>query len=157
MTITATWDVNSYDITWNDGTNETTDNVEFGSELVPPTDPEKEGYTFTGWADADGKTPEDYVTVPSTDVEFTAQWDANEYTITFAETGDTVIDPITQDYDTAVTVPADPEKEGYTFAGWADEEGNPAAVPTKMPAGNMTLTATWNPNADTPFKVIPRI
>ncbi|MBQ2842149.1 MAG: InlB B-repeat-containing protein [Clostridia bacterium] len=154
MTITAQWKVNSYDITWDVDGVDTTENVEFGSELVAPADPEKDGYTFTGWEDADGKTPDDYVTVPSKDVEFTAQWDANEYTITFAETGDTVIAPITQDCDTAITAPANPTKTGYEFAGWVDEEGNPAAVPSTMPAGDMTLTATWTANSDTPFKVV---
>jgi len=155
MTITATWDVNSYDITWNVDGVETTETVDFGSELVAPADPEKPGYTFTGWADADGKTPADYVTVPSTDVEFTAQWDANEYTISFAETGDSVIAPITQDCDTAITtaVPT-PVKTGYEFAGWVDEAGNPAAVPATMPAGDMTLTATWDANTYTAFKVV---
>ncbi len=155
MTITAQWKVNSYDITWDVDGVDTTENVEFGSELVAPADPEKPGYTFTGWEDADGKTPDDYVTVPSKDVEFSAQWDANEYTISFAETGETVIDPITQDCDTAITtaVPT-PVKTGYTFAGWVDEDGNPATVPATMPAGDMTLTATWDPNADTPFKVV---
>lgn len=154
MTITAQWDVNKYDITWDIDGVDKTDNVEFGSEIVVPEEPTKDGYTFTGWEDASGKTPEDYVTVPADDVEFVAQWEANEYTITFVDTGDTAIAPITQDCDTAITAPADPTKTGYDFAGWVDENNNPAKVPATMPAGDMTLTATWTPKVDTAYKVV---
>ena len=40
-----------------------------------------------------------------------AQWTANQYTITFDSDGGTEITPITQDYDTEITPPANPTKE----------------------------------------------
>ncbi len=155
MTITALWTVNKYDITWNDGVTETTEKVEYNSEiLVPVTEPTKTGYTFTGWADADGKTPADYGTVPAGDVTFNAQWDINEYTVSFDTDDGTIIAPITQDYQSAITAPDDPEKVGYTFAGWVDSEGNPATVPATMPAADLALKATWDANTDTAYKVV---
>jgi hypothetical protein len=54
--------------------------------------------------------------MPATGMTITAQWQINQYTITFDTDGGTQIAPITQDYNTAVTAPADPTKTGYTFA-----------------------------------------
>ena len=79
-------------------------------------------------------------TIPAEDLTITAQWSVNQYTITFANTGDTVIEPITQGYGTDVPEIADPEKTGYTFAGWDVE------IPATMPANDLTVTAQWVPN-----------
>ena len=63
-------------------------------------------------------------------------WSPNKYTITFDTAGGSEIAPITQDYGTNITAPADPTREGYTFIGWDKE------IPTTMPAENITLKAT---------------
>ena len=65
---------------------------------------------------------------------------ATSYTLTFDTNGGSAIAPITQDYGTAITAPADPTKTGYTFAGWTP------AIPTTMPAENLTVTAQWRYN-----------
>ncbi len=106
----------------------------FGADVAAPADPAKEGYTFTGW---DGSIP---ATMPARDVTLTARFTVNQYTITFAETGDKVIPSITQDYGTAVVAPADPTKTGYTFAGWDNE------IPATIPAKDITITALWTIN-----------
>ncbi len=95
------------------------------------------GYTFGGWNKADG-TAWDYASDKVTDnITLYAKWTANTYTITFDTNGGSEIAPITQDYGTAITVPADPTREGYTFIGWDK------AIPETMPAENITLKARW--------------
>ena len=94
-------------------------------------------YTFGGWNKADG-TAWDYASDKVTDnITLYAKWAANTYTITFDTAGGSEIAPITQDYGTAITAPADPTREGYTFIGWDRE------IPKTMPAENITLKARW--------------
>ena len=95
------------------------------------------GYTFGGWNKADG-TAWDYASDKVTDnITLYAKWAANTYTITFDTAGGSEIAPITQDYGTVITAPADPTREGYTFIGWDKE------IPATMPAENITLKARW--------------
>ena len=75
--------------------------------------------------------------MPAENMTVTAQWEINQYTITFDTAGGSEIAPITQDYGTAITAPADPTREGYTFIGWDTE------IPKTMPAENITLKAKW--------------
>ena len=69
-----------------------------------------------------------------------AGWRILNYTIYFDTAGGSAIGHITQDYGTAITVPADPTKTGYTFIGWEPE------LPPTMPAKVMTVTAQWKIN-----------
>ena len=78
--------------------------------------------------------------MPAESITVKAQWKINQYTITFDTDGGTAIDPITQDYNTAVVAPADPTKEGYTFAGWD------ATIPATMPAKDTVIKAKWTVN-----------
>ena len=109
-----------------------------GRKAVRPADPVRTGYTFAGWY-LDGEVY-DFDTPVTTDLTLTAHWTANQYTITFDTAGGSAIAPITQDYGTAITAPADPTREGYTFAGWDK------AIPATMPAENMIVTAQWRVN-----------
>ena len=95
------------------------------------------GYTFGGWNKTDG-TAWDYASDKVTDnITLYAKWAANTYTITFDTAGGSEIAPITQDYGTVITAPANPTREGYTFIGWDTE------IPTTMPAENISRKARW--------------
>ena len=99
----------------------------------------KEWYSLT-W---EGAIPS---TMPAENVNITAQWTINQYTITFNYNGGTGTPvSITQDYNTAVSEPTEPIREWYTFAGWYDGN-NPVSFPYTIPASNKTLTAHWSWN-----------
>ena len=133
MTLTAKWTANSYTITFDTDGGSAIEPItqDYGTQITAPADPTREGYTFIGW---DKAIP---ATMPAEDLTVTAQWRINQYTITFDTDGGSEIAPITQDYGTAITAPADPTREGYQFNGWDK------TFPTTMPAENLTITALW--------------
>ncbi|MCD7945693.1 MAG: InlB B-repeat-containing protein, partial [Clostridiales bacterium] len=136
----------SYTVTYTDGV----DGVELFADQVTTVasgavtpdyvgeTPTRTGYTFTGW------TPEIVDTVTG-DVTYTAVWTAMTYTITL-DAGEGTVDPdsITVTYDGLVGELPEPAREGYTFTGWVDADGNPVTAGTVYAtAGDSTLTATW--------------
>ena len=133
MTLTAKWTANSYTITFdtNGGSEIASITRDYGTDITVPAAPTKTGYTFMGWE------PELPATMPAEDMTITAKWRINQYTVTFDTDGGSAVAPITQDYGTAITAPADPTREGYTFMGWDK------AIPATMPAGDMTIKAKW--------------
>ena len=120
-----------------------------GESLTIPADPTKDGYTFAGWyLDENCETEFDLTVFPETDLSVYAKWAINKYTITFVENDGTDVDDITQEYQSPVTKPADPTKDGYTFGGWyIDEKGTQTYVFTTMPLDGITLYAKWNINS----------
>ena len=133
ITLYAKWAANTYTITFDTagGSEIAPITQDYGTVITAPESPTREGYTFIGW---DKEIP---TTMPAENMTVTAQWEINQYTITFDTNGGSEIAPITQDYGTAITAPADPTREGYTFIGWDME------IPTTMPAENITLKARW--------------
>ena len=133
ITLYAKWAANTYTITFDTagGSEIAPITQDYGTVITAPEAPTREGYTFIGW---DKEIP---TTMPAENMTVTAQWEINRYTITFDTAGGSEIAPITQDYGTNITAPADPTREGYTFMGWDRE------IPTTMPAENITLKARW--------------
>ena len=136
LTLTAKWTVNQYTIAFDTDGGSAIDSItqDYGTAVTAPADPTRTGYTFAGWTPA---IPE---TMPAENLTIKAKWTVNTYTITFDTDGGSAIAPITQDYGTAVTAPADPTRTGYTFAGWTPE------IPETMPAENLTVKAKWTVN-----------
>ena len=160
----AIWDADVYTVEYytDAGLYEAFD-VAYNDSLDVPQDPEKVGYTFAGWADVNIAEPaeSDIITpealaataMPMKDVAYKAVFVINKYNATF-DAGENAIFPTDDDedtrretvevtYDEAVTLPENPEKTGYIFTGWEDENGN---APGKMPAEDATYTATWKVN-----------
>ncbi len=132
---------NSYTITFDsdEGTAVAPITAKFGAGVEAPADPTKTGYTFSKW------NQEVPATMPAGDMTLTAQWTINQYTISFEENGGSNVTDIKQDYNTTVTAPTDPTKEGYAFGGWySDAELENKYTFSKMPAEDITLYAKWN-------------
>ena len=136
ITVKAQWEINQYTITFdtNGGSEIAPITQDYGTEITTPDNPTRKGYTFKGW---DKEIPE---TMPAENITVKAQWEINQYTITFDTNGGSEIAPITQDYGTEITAPDNPARKGYTFRGWDKE------IPETMPAGNITVKAQWEIN-----------
>ena len=142
----AKWIINTYTITWKDAdgtTLETDENVAYGTTpTYNGSNPTKEAdseytYAFNGWTPA--------VATVTTDATYTAAYSQTkvQYTLTWNFDGGTTATAEGNythgliDWGTAITAPANPTKDGYTFNGW---NTTPAAT---MPAANVTYTAQW--------------
>ena len=136
---------NAWDVTYQPGTNgsgNAVTDIKFYNDALTLRGAlfTRTGYTQTGWATVDGGEKVygfDDVYTKNEALTLYPVWNTNKYTITFDTNGGSEIAPITQDYGTAITAPADPTREGYTFIGWDME------IPTTMPAENITLKAKW--------------
>ena len=138
--ITGAWDV-TYQPGTNGSGNAVTD-IKFYNDALTLRGAlfTRTGYTQVGWATVDGGEKVygfDDIYTKNEALTLYPVWNTNKYTITFDTAGGSEIAPITQDYGTAITAPADPTREGYTFIGWDTE------IPTTMPAENITLKAKW--------------
>ncbi|MFC0392918.1 S-layer homology domain-containing protein, partial [Paenibacillus mendelii] len=140
ITLYAKWMINTYTVTFKDWDNTTlkSETVNHGSGATAPANPARAGYTFTGW-DVGFANITSALTV-------TAQYEANEYTVSFDSTGGSVVEAIAADYGTQILAPAAPTQIGYAFAGWYKEaalanEWNFSA--DTVPVNGITLYAKW--------------
>ena len=147
-TLTVQWTASTYTVTLNTNGGTIADGKDvtgytYGVGATLPTDVTRTGYTFKGWYDNENLTGSPVTAISNTETgnkEYWAKWEINQYTITVKPENGKADITITQDYGTAVTAPADPTREGYTFTGWDK------AIPETMPAENMTITAQWAVN-----------
>ncbi len=101
----------------------------YGETIVVPDIDDVTGSVFTGW---DAAIP---ATMPASALNFTAQWDVTDYTVTYVVNG--VTNTATYNYGDTINI-ADPVVPGYTFTGWTP------ALPATMPAQNIFVTATFS-------------
>ena len=143
----AKWEANTYTVTLNtNGGTINSGNVTgytygVGATLPTADDMTYTGHTFVGWYDNENLTGSPVTAIGGTGTgnkEYWAKWEINQYTITVKPENGKADITITQDYGTPITAPADPTREGYTFAGWDK------AIPATMPAENLTITAHWS-------------
>ena len=111
--------------------------LKFGEEIGLPEVPEKEGYTFAGWKNAQGQSdmPE---TMPSRDLTYYGDYTINQYTVKFVFAGK-VISEKKQNFNTAITAPQNPQNEGYTFVSWGELDAT-------VPAHDVTYEAQYTVN-----------
>ena len=142
----AQWTINQYTISFDsDGGSEVASiTQDYNSSVAAPANPTKTGYTFTGWTPA---VPE---TMPAENTTCVAQWTVNTHALTWNFNGGTPSGSYTEAgdaiaYGTAIEYPT-VAKTGYTFAGWSSSA-------TAMPDEDLTITASWTPNTNTPYVV----
>ena len=130
----ASYDANVYVVRFEDydGTLLGTDQVRYGEDAVPPVDPTREGYDFTGWSPS-------YEGITGS-LTVTAQYDIKTFTVTFVDYDGTVLSTQTVEWNTPATPPDVPGRDDYTFTGWDQSFENVKS--------DLTVTAQYEQNAE---------
>lgn len=146
----AEWSAKSYTITYDlDGGSVDGENIiGYNSDDAEITliNPTRTGYTFIGWTGTDltDKTME--VTIPSGSYgnrEYTANWIANTYTVTYDANGGIASKTSdTATYDKAFNL-ATAERKGYTFLGWFVGETKYDDFDSWELTNSLDLVAKW--------------
>ncbi|MBO5289417.1 MAG: InlB B-repeat-containing protein [Spirochaetales bacterium] len=113
-----------------------------------------DGYTFAGWYNGENEVTTEYKI--SSDVELTAKWNANTYTVKFdanGGSGEMTEQAFTYDAEQALTANTF-TCDGYTFAGWATTasgdviyaDGKKVSNLTAEDKATVTLYAVWKEN-----------
>lgn len=136
----------SFTITFdsNGGTEISNIEVKDGEIVKLPESPIKNGYTFVGWTNEDGKVITRGTKVTD-DITLKAEWiskDAETNTIEFNTDGGNEIDNILIENGKIILLPVDPIKEGYIFICWVDEDGN-FITKDMIITKNIILKAIW--------------
>ena len=137
--IEGNFDVNEYTVTYlvdgkDYGEKET---YKYGTPVILRDNPEKEGYTFSGWNPATG------FIMPARNVVIEGSYKINSYTVTYKVDGEQYGEPETHAYGELVQLKSEPIKEGYTFSHW-----NQNAEFT-MPAKDVVIEGNFSINSYT--------
>ena len=150
MTLYAKWTKNKYTISFNSNGGTAVDSIInfYENAVIEPKQPTRVGYTFVGWYEDDLLTkPYVFSTMPAKNIILYAKWAKNKYVINFNSNGGTLINEINAYYEEKVIEAISPIKDGYTFAGWYEDDKLTRKYSfTTMPAKNVTLYAKWNKN-----------
>ena len=139
LVLTAQYKINVYTVTFVDYNDDVllVEKVEHGSDAKgPETDPEREGFTFTGW--------DKPITNITADLTVKAVYEDNTvyYTVTFLDWDGTFLfsEKVEEGHDAKGTE-VTPTREGYTFTGWSKPITNITA--------DLTVIALYEQNPPT--------
>ena len=93
-----------------------------GQNAVPPADPTREGWHFTGWTGT--------YTGVTQDETVTATYAINAYEIVFTDWDGAVLKTQTVAHGSDATPPAEPSRTGWHFTGWSGAYQNVQAAAT---------------------------
>ena len=128
--VTGSLSINSYTLTYIlDGVEYSKDTLQYATTITALADPEKEGFTFSGWRGLP-------TTMPAKDVTVTGSFGQNTYKLVYKVDGE-VYRSFYIEYDATVTVEPIPAKEGYIFSGWSE-------IPAAMPAHDVEVNGTFS-------------
>ncbi len=153
LTIYAHWARTSSLVTYKDWNGSTlkVQEVAIGTDVVPPADPTRPGYTFTGW-DQSSENIQNHTVI-------TAQYSINGYKLTLDGNGGTLEGEVSKEYgfsygesfDQAL---ADGKNSAarpyYTFAGWYTAPVGGSQYPetgNTMPDSSLAIYAHWSRNS----------
>jgi uncharacterized repeat protein (TIGR02543 family) len=149
ITVYARWAQVPYSITYieNGGSTVPDFNGHYQDTVTPPIDPEKDGYTFTGWySDLECTTGYTFGAMPAESFSLYAGWEIVEYDITYY-LGDGLNAPANPSTYTILDqfTLSNPSLEGYVFGGWYEDAGLgiPAVIEFNERLGALSFYAEW--------------
>ncbi len=139
--LTAKWSLTTYELSFNSngGGYIESMNFKYGEEYILPV-PVRGSFTFEGWY-SDGVKIENGIWYYNNNLELTARWSGNIYTISFITNSTTNINSMSIQSGQSFTLP-EISKAGYSFGGWFYND-------TKIESGiwyfdnNLELEALW--------------
>lgn len=138
VTVTGTFTANSYKVTYIlDGEVFKTEQVTYGTVILTPEVPAKEGYNFSGW----GEVP---ATMPAKELTFTGSYTINKdlkYNLVYMVDG-VEYKRVRVAFGDAIMLEEAPTKEGHTFSGWSE-------APETMPLHDVMVKGTFTANSYT--------
>lgn len=153
LDIVAVYKAKEYSVNFTGVTGVPKQTVKHGEKATKPADPVKTGYVFKHWVDVKTNQVFDFNQAITGNVNLRAYFeissDATTYTITFDYAGGTGSETLRVVENEIPTIP-NPTRDGYTFTGWIDADGNPY-TPSPV-TGDFTLTATWVEGGDAPIR-----
>lgn len=99
-----------------------------GESITPETEPQKTGYSFSGWSDIPS-------TMPEKDVDVYGMFSVNKYKLTYL-VDDVEYKSFQVDYGATIVPEEAPTREGYIFSGWSD-------IPSTMPDHDVTIRGSF--------------
>ncbi|QWB99902.1 InlB B-repeat-containing protein [Mycoplasmatota bacterium] len=90
-TLYAKWSINQYTVTFDSNGGSTISSItqDYGTSIIEPEDPTRDGYIFGGWyTDRELTNRYTFTTMPAEDVTLYAKWTINEYTINYYDAGE---------------------------------------------------------------------
>lgn len=151
--VKATYTINQYSITYYLDGGSLSKNNPTGYSVDTNTfvlnEPTKTGYEFLGWIYSENSIPEKNVEIAkgtTGDLTFTANWNANIYSVSFDSNGGNSFSDLSVTYDSNYSLPT-PTKTGYTFSGWYSENNLVFSNGTWKYSTNLNLVAKWSLNS----------
>ena len=146
----------SYTLTWelNGGSKDQQtairENILYGQPLVAPTDILKAGYHCKSWLKQNDLLVVDGEKMPASDMTLKAVWEITQYSIDYELNGGVFVQGQLPDktytIETGYYSDKIPVKKGYTFEGWAGDNGNTPQTSITISQGNTgdkSYQAVW--------------
>ena len=149
----AQWTAIDYTLSFDEAGGSTTRSDIVGNisenKQLPAAPGSKTGYSFLGWSDGSvvygGQT---VFTIGSADVDFTAVWEPDVYTVSYDWRGGAGSPQADDSYTVGtgtLSLPSqgDRTRDGFVFGGWS-ETADGSALSAFTPTSDTTLYAVWN-------------
>lgn len=146
--LTASWTAKTYTLSFITGDSDVvceSITVTYDSPYGQLPAPQRTGYTFNGWFSGSAQITAETVVTATTNHSLTAQWTANQYTVSFISLGNQAAPDIQvtfgQRYGTLPVL----VRLGYIFTGWYVDGTLVNALSTVTTASDHELVAGWTP------------